>query len=298
MTKRPDTGSIGKGSAPGASHAEHATNQARRQPATSASDRIADPVTSLRCIGLGYHHRKKPLVSDIDVDIPAGKFTAVIGPNGAGKSTLLRLLGGLLPATQGVVMLDDTPLNAIPASDRAKRVGWLSQFPPAELPLTVLDYVLLGRRPSLGSFGRAGESDLCQVTHALAAFDISDMASRPWRELSGGERQRAALARLLAQDAPLWLLDEPTNHIDLKHQALLFRRLREEVERGRTVVAVLHDLGPAAQAADHVLLMSGGHVIASGSPQDALHATSLSQAYDWPVDVRIDGGRWLVDVGA
>jgi len=298
MTEHPDTESVGNGSAPVASHADQTTPSSLRQPPTPALDRITAPITSLRCIDLAYHHRKKPLVSDIDVDIPAGKLTAVIGPNGAGKSTLLRLLGGLLPATQGVVMLDGNPLNAIPASDRAKRIGWLSQFPPAELPLTVLDYVLLGRRPSLGSFGRAGEADLRQVANALAAFDVSDMASRPWRELSGGERQRAALARLLAQDAPLWLLDEPTNHIDLKHQALLFRRLREEVERGRTVVAVLHDLGPAAQAADHVLLMSGGHVIASGPPQEALHAASLSQAYDWPVDVRIDGGRWLVDVGA
>ncbi|QEI06880.1 ABC transporter ATP-binding protein [Pigmentiphaga aceris] len=262
------------------------------------STQVSNPIVSLRCTGLAYHHRKKPLVSDIDVDIPSGKLTAVIGPNGAGKSTLLRLLGGLLPATHGAVLLDDIALDAIPAAERARRIGWLSQFPPAELPLTVLDYVLLGRRPSLGSFGRASDDDMRHVNRALASFDVADMAARPWRELSGGERQRAALARLLAQDAPLWLLDEPTNHIDLKHQALLFRRLREEIDGGRTVVAVLHDLGPAAQAADHVLLMSGGHVIASGPPQDALRADTLSRAYDWPVDVRIDSGRWLVDVGA
>lgn len=258
----------------------------------------ATPITELRCVRLAYHHRRKPLVRDIEVQIPAGKLTTVIGPNGAGKSTLLRLLGGLLAPTHGNVMLDGVSLDELSPAMRARRVGWLSQFPPAELPLTVLDYVLLGRRPSLGSFGRAGADDLEHVARALASFDMTAMAARPWRELSGGERQRAALARLLAQDAPLWLLDEPTNHLDLKHQALLFRRLREEVDGGRTVVAVLHDLGPAAQAADHVLLMCAGQVIASGPPAEALHAESLSQAYDWPVAVRIEGGRWQVEVGA
>lgn len=255
-------------------------------------------VGSLRCTGLAYHHRRKPLVQGIDAQLPAGKFTAVLGPNGAGKSTLLRLLGGLLEPSHGHVSLDGAPLADVPASERARHIGWLSQFPAAELPLTVLDYVLLGRRPSLGSFGRAGADDLGHVARALAAFDMTAMGSRPWRELSGGERQRAALARLLAQDAPVWLLDEPTNHLDLKHQALLFRRLREEVDGGRNVIAVLHHLGNAAQVADHVLLMRAGRVIASGPPAEALHGDSLTEAYDWPVAVRVDGGRWQVEVGA
>jgi iron complex transport system ATP-binding protein len=249
----------------------------------------------LHCAGLAYHHRRKPLVHGVDAHLPAGRLTAVLGPNGAGKSTLLRLLGGLLVPTHGQVMLDDAPLAALPAAERAQRIGWLSQFPPAELPLTVLDYVLLGRRPSLGSFGRAGVDDLEHAAGALAAFDMTAMAPRPWRELSGGERQRAALARLLAQDAPVWLLDEPTNHLDLKHQALLFRRLRAEADRGRTVVAVLHNVGPAAQLADHVLLMRGGEVVASGSPISALNAETLSHAYDWPVSVRVAAGRWQVE---
>ena len=251
----------------------------------------------LRCSGLAYHHRRKPLVHGIEAHPPTGRLSAVLGPNGAGKSTLLRLLGALLAPTHGEVRLDGVRLADWSAADRARRIGWLSQFPPAELPLTVLDYVLLGRRPSLGSFGRAGAADLGHATRALAAFDMDAMASRPWRELSGGERQRAALARLLAQDAAIWLLDEPTNHLDLKHQALLFRRLREEVAGGRTVVAVLHDLGPAAQLADHVLLMRGGQVVASGLPTDALHAESLTQAYDWPVDVQVQDGRWRIEVG-
>jgi iron complex transport system ATP-binding protein len=265
-------------------------------PVTVAHDAIA--ADGLRCVGLAYHHRRKPLVHDVDASVPARQLTAVLGPNGAGKSTLLRLLGGLLSPTHGHVLLDGAPLAALRAVERARRIGWLSQFPPVELPLTVLDYVLLGRRPSLGSFGRAGADDLDHAGRALAAFDMTALAARPWRELSGGERQRAALARLLAQDAPVWLLDEPTNHLDLKHQALLFRRLRAEVDAGRTVVAVLHGLGPAAQLADHVLLMRDGQVVASGTPAVALTTDTLSHAYDWPVDVHVDGGRWQVEAGA
>ncbi|GAA4340289.1 Fe(3+) dicitrate ABC transporter ATP-binding protein FecE [Pigmentiphaga soli] len=252
---------------------------------------------ALRARGLGYAVRGRTLLAPVSAELPAGRMTALIGPNGAGKSTLLRLLAGLLAPTAGTVSVGDTPLAALDDAGRARRIGWLPQFPPDRLPLDLFDYVLLGRRPSLGSFGRAGPADAARVQAALAEFGLQALARRPWHSLSGGERQRAGLARLAAQDAPLWLLDEPTNHLDLKHQALLFRVLRREVAQGRTVVAVLHDLAQAARWADHVLLLAGGHLLAHGAPADALRPELLGRAYDWPVSVSRDGDHWQVSVG-
>ncbi|MGQ5521841.1 ABC transporter ATP-binding protein [Chitinimonas sp. PSY-7] len=241
---------------------------------------------------------KRYLLDKIDAELPRGQFTAIVGPNGAGKSTLLKLLGGLLTGQQGQILLDGIPLNTINQSDRARKLGWLGQFPPNELPLNLANYVLLGRRPSLGSFGRASSDDLARVNEALVSVELHTRSTSPWRNLSGGERQRAGLARLLTQDAPIWLLDEPTNHLDLKHQALLFRRLRTEVAKGRTIVAVLHDLTQAARWADHVLLLGNGRLLAQGEPTSCLESVSLSQAYQWPVRLwQSQEGCWQVAVG-
>ncbi|PHV12410.1 ABC transporter ATP-binding protein [Chitinimonas sp. BJB300] len=247
---------------------------------------------------LGFQAGKRNLLAQINTELPRGQFTAIVGPNGAGKSTLLKLLGGLLTGHQGQILLDGIPLSTLPLDERARKLGWQGQFPPNELPLNLADYVLLGRRPNLGSFGRASSVDLARVMDALKSVELQDRHTSPWRNLSGGERQRAGLARLLTQDAPIWLLDEPINHLDLKHQALLFRRLRSEVAKGRTIIAVLHDLTQAARWADHVLLLGDGQLLAQGEPTRCLEPASLSQAYQWPVRLwQNQEGHWQVAVG-
>lgn len=247
---------------------------------------------------LGLHAGTRALLEGIDAQLPLGRFTAIVGPNGAGKSSLLKLLAGLQAPSQGQVLLHGLPLAAMPLAERARQLGWLGQFAAADLPLSLHDYVLLGLRPTLGSFGQASAPDLARVASALQQFDLLGAQQRRWGQLSGGERQRAGLARLLVQDAPLWLLDEPTNHLDLKHQALLFRRLRAEVAQGRTIVAVLHDLPQAARWADHVLLLGEGRLLAQGAPADCLSAAELSLAYQWPVRLWPDAaGHWQLAVG-
>ncbi|QDQ28684.1 ABC transporter ATP-binding protein [Chitinimonas arctica] len=254
------------------------------------------PAIQFRSLGLDV--RDGSLLDSLEGSIASGSVTAVVGPNGAGKSTLLRLLGGLLRPSRGEVWLDAMPLRAMTTAERARRIGWLGQFPPQDLPLTVAEYVLLGRRPQLGSFGRPGSDDAARVEHALAVFELGALAGRRWHTLSGGERQRASLARLLAQDAPIWLLDEPTNHLDLKHQLLLLRRLRQEAAEGRTIVTVLHDLPLAARWADQVLLLGNGRLLAQGKPAQALRTDHLSQAYDWPLTLwQSQEGHWQLAVG-
>ncbi|QNM98312.1 ABC transporter ATP-binding protein [Chitinimonas koreensis] len=261
-----------------------------------AAGRIGLPALLTRRLTLRV--RERTLLAPLEAALPAGRLTALVGPNGAGKSTLLRLLAGLQPPSGGEVQLHGLPLAALTPAERARRIGWLAQFPPQTLPLSLAEYLMLGRRPALGSFGRPGPDDRRRVEAALAAFDLAHLAGRPWRTLSGGERQRAGLARLLVQDAPIWLLDEPTNHLDLKHQALLFRRLRQEVAAGRTIVAVLHDLAQAVRWADHALLLGNGRLLAAGPPAEALAPDLLARAYDWPVTLwRSDEGHWQVAVG-
>ncbi|MFC4157777.1 ABC transporter ATP-binding protein [Chitinimonas lacunae] len=244
-----------------------------------------------------YRHGRV-LLEGIDLALPAGSLTALVGPNGAGKTSLLRLLAGLAQPSAGQVLLDGQTLSSYPDRERARRLGWLGQFAPTALPFTLHDYVLLGRRPALGQFGRPDADDLAAVTSAIDDCELTALAERPWARLSGGERQRAGFARLLAQAAPIWLLDEPTNHLDLKHQALLLRRLRQEADRGRTIVAVLHDLPQAARWADQVALLGDGRLLGCGRAAEVLTRERLSAVYGWPLALWRGGdGQWQMAIG-
>ncbi len=249
---------------------------------------------SLTLADVGVRVRDAQLLHGVDLQVPAGHITTLIGPNGAGKSTLLRVMAGLRTPTAGAALLDGVALSDTARQDRARLIAWMSQFPPADLPLTLRGYVALGRRPALGAWGRQHEEDPVRIDAALRRFALQDLAHCPWRRLSGGERQRAALARLVVQDAPIWLLDEPANHLDLKHLALLGRMLREERDAGRTIVTVLHDLTQAAQLADYVVLMQGGLIVAQGPVESVIEPERLAGAYDWPVQVHNGAGGWHV----
>ncbi|WP_269532161.1 ABC transporter ATP-binding protein [Chitinimonas sp. BJYL2] len=264
----------------------------------AAQHEIAPPAFQLRSLGLQLG--RKTLLSHIDTSLPGGAITALVGPNGAGKSTLLRLLAGLQSPSSGAVRLGDGhAVDRLDPQQRARRIGWLGQFLPDDLPLSLRDVVLLGRRPMLGGQGNPDAADHARVDAALAKFDLTDLADRRWQVLSGGERQRAGLARLIVQDAPIWLLDEPTNHLDLKHQARLFHLLRQERSLGRSIVLVLHDLEQAARWADHLLLMAGGKLVTVGPPEAVLREDLLASAYEWPIRVSRDPqGGWHLAAAA
>ncbi len=220
-------------------------------------------------------------------------WTALVGPNGAGKSTLLRALAGLQALDHGEVRIDGEPLASLPARARARRVAWLGQQGDATGELTVREVVALGRLARLGLFGVATAEDDAHVEQAMADAECIAWQHRRLPELSGGERQRVFVARALAVDAPLLLLDEPTTHLDPPHQLALMRLLRAQVSAGKAVVSVLHDLA-LALLADRVVVMREGRIVAAAASDDrALHA-AIIDVFDGAVRIERFDSRWVV----
>ncbi|MET0180661.1 MAG: ATP-binding cassette domain-containing protein [Novosphingobium sp.] len=214
-------------------------------------------------------------------------ITAICGPNGAGKSTLLAALAGLLAPAHGVVSLDGAPLAALPAGERARRIGYLPQTAEVAWDLDVATLAGLGRLPWRSS--RA--EDAAAVAEALAALGLEGLARRPLSRLSGGERARALLARVLA-GRPRWILaDEPLASLDLAHQAALLDHFRRLAGAGIGVVLVLHDLARAINRADRVLVLAEGRLAAEGLPGEALGEAVLRRV--WGVEA-----RWLGEPGS
>jgi iron complex transport system ATP-binding protein len=216
-------------------------------------------------------------------------WTAIVGPNGAGKSTLLRVLAGLLAPATGSVHLGGQPLDTLPARERGRQLAWLAQLGDISGELTARETVALGRLPHLGLVGVASVADEAAIERAMAVTECSAWQHRPLAELSGGERQRVLLARALATEAPVLLLDEPTTHLDPPHQVALVR-LARRLAATHTVVTVLHDL-PLALQADRVLVLQRGRVQADAKHDDpALHA-ALVAVFDGAVRVDTVAGR-------
>jgi len=226
----------------------------------------------------------------VSVELPPG-WTAIVGPNGAGKSTLLRALAGLLPRQAGEVWLQGRPLDAWSARERARHIAWLAQQGQAHGDLTVRELVHLGRLPHLGLFGTPGLEDERQVDAAMQATECAAWQQRRLQQLSGGERQRCLLARALAVQAPVLLLDEPTTHLDPPHQVAVVRLLQGLGRQG-TVASVLHDL-PLALQADHVLLMQRGRVVARGAHDDPRLHQAICEVFEQAVRIQRVGERYI-----
>lgn len=218
-----------------------------------------------RDLTLAYEERT--VVEDLDLDVPHGQVTVIVGPNACGKSTLLRALGRLLKPRRGAVLLDGTELTRVPTRSVAQSIGLLPQTPVPPEAITVADLVSRGRQPHQRWWRQWSEEDERAVTVAMARTEVSELAERPVDELSGGQRQRVWIAMALAQDTDLLLLDEPTTYLDISHQVEVLDLVRQlNRERGRTIVAVLHDLNQAARYADHLVAMKAGHIVAQGRP--------------------------------
>jgi iron complex transport system ATP-binding protein len=219
----------------------------------------------------------------------------VVGPNGAGKTTLLRLLAGLLPPTEGEIEIGGRPFGELSRRRVARSIAYVPQIRPARVPLSVEQVVLLGRYPHLDRLQLApSREDYRAVGRALEEVDIEAIRYRPLDELSGGERQAVYIAAALAQEAELLLLDEPTTHLDPRHQREIVELLHRLHGRGgRTVVAATHDLNLAAVTADRVLALRQGLALACGPPRDILDAGVLQELFEAPFEVLERGGRRL-----
>ena len=222
----------------------------------------------------------------VSMELRAGEMLAIVGPNGAGKSTLLKVLAGTLTRQRGRVELFGRELESYDRRRLAQLVAAVAQENSVAFQFSVLEAVLMGRAPHLGAFHFETRRDLEVAHSALEYFDLLALARRPIQELSGGERKRVFLARALAQEARIALLDEPTAFLDLKHVADIFARFRTLcAERGMALVATLHDLNAAALYADRVMLMKDGTAVASGSPEAVFTESNLRAVYDTEVYV-------------
>ena len=227
---------------------------------------------------------------DVSLSLQSG-WTAIVGPNGAGKSTLLRTLAGLQHPDTGNVQLNGRSLQDWPARERARRIAWLAQQGEATGELTVREIVHLGRLPHLGLFTAPAAEDERIVQQAMVDAECDAWQERRLHELSGGERQRVLLARALAVQAPLLLLDEPTTHLDPPHQVALVRLVQQRVRAGTTVVSVLHDLS-LALLADRLVLMKAGRVVAEGAAGDPVLQNALIDLFSGAIRIERIGAWW------
>ena len=234
---------------------------------------------ALQAADLSVQLGGKLIVDGVDCTVPAGALCALVGPNGAGKSTLLRALAGVVPVRSGRVLWEGRDLLARPRRERARIAALAEQESGTDAPLTVRDVVALGTMPHRPLLGFGTSEDHSAVLAALHTAGVPELADRLFSELSGGQRQRVQLARALAQRPQLLLLDEPTNHLDPHAQLSTLHLLQELAGRGIAVVAALHDLTHAAAHCDHVIVLSGGTVVAAGEPRTVLTAELIRGVY-------------------
>ena len=240
-----------------------------------------------------------PILKSVSFGARTGEIAGLIGPNGAGKSTLLRVLAGLLRPESGDVQLDDVPLKGLNSGQRARRIAFMPQH-DATHPFTAIETVLMGRYAHLGRFELEGRRDREIALAAMSRTDTAQFEDRQLDRLSGGERQRVILARALAQQARVILLDEPSASLDLRHRLSIMETLREEVAiRQVAVVVALHDVSLASRYCDRLSLMYDGRVTAEGSPVEVLTQENLRSAFGVETDVQIDPATgspqvWLI----
>jgi iron complex transport system ATP-binding protein len=242
------------------------------------------PILTFEKATFGYGN--KPVLQDVSLRIEEGEILAIVGPNGVGKSTLIKAASGILPLTHGRVQINGSPLQDLHPSQRAKLVTVVPQgisLPPA---FSARDVVLMGRTPYLGWLSKEDQTDLQIAKEAMVCTHTAQLAERPLGELSGGEQQRVLIARALAQSAPVMLLDEPTAHLDLRHQDELLKLVHALAkEENLSILITLHDLNLVARFADRVALLSNGRVKKIGLPEQVLTPEELAAVYGVEIHV-------------
>lgn len=243
--------------------------------------------------GAGWDAAGRRILDSIDLDLQPGECLVVVGPNGAGKSTMLRLMAGLLQPSRGQLRWDGEPYAGMARKQLARHLAYVPQSRPLQVPLTVEQLVLLGRFPYLSPFRWAPRTtDFAAVSKAMELAGVTDLRARRLEDLSGGERQSAYIAAALAQEADVLILDEPTTHLDPRHQrqiaSLVLKLNREE---GLGVVVATHDLNFAALLAHRVMALLDGKVVGMGPPEELLQPEKLMEVFQAPFTVVREGER-------
>ncbi|HVF38985.1 MAG TPA: ABC transporter ATP-binding protein [Gemmatimonadaceae bacterium] len=236
-------------------------------------------------VAVRYPRAQTRALDGVSLSVRNGEITAVAGPNGSGKSTLVRALLQRQPREQGSIEIDGVSVDTLSPRDVAQRVAITPQREEPAFPMTVLDYVSLGRFPQLGLWRSASARDDTAVRSGLEKAGVAEFADRTTDTLSGGEWQRVRIARGLAQEARALVLDEPTTFLDLGHEMALFELLHVLAAEGMAIMIVSHNLNLVARFANSVVLLHHGRVVASGSPVDVMQAPLLERIYEWPLVV-------------
>lgn len=244
---------------------------------------MADFAIDLIGVTTGYGERA--VIRDVTVQVGSGEMVGVIGPNGSGKSTLLRLVSGVVRPWSGRVSIETRPIESYSARELSRRVAVVPQETRIDFPFTVTEVVLLGRTPHLSALAFEGANDLTIAHQAMERTDVAHLAARRITELSGGERQRVILARALAQEPSILVLDEPSAFLDIRHQVEIYDLLRDLQAEGLTVVTVLHDLNLAGLYCDRLVLLADGAVACAGPPETVLQYQTLTEVYGTEVYV-------------
>lgn len=242
-------------------------------------------ILTVRDIVSGYGERA--IINGISFSVERGEFIGIIGPNGAGKSTLLKTISRVIHPKSGHVSIGEEDIFKMPLKEFAKSVAFVGQDTQVAFPFTVSEIVLMGRFPYLRVFQSESKEDLDAVHQALTVTDCTNFVSRPIDQLSAGERQRVFIAKALAQNPRLILLDEPTSHLDISHQIQILDILKELSEaNGISMISVFHDLNLASEYCDRLLLIEDGIIFAEGKPQEVLKYEILEEVYKTVVIVK------------
>jgi iron complex transport system ATP-binding protein len=228
---------------------------------------------------LSHSYGKIQALHDFSLEAQEGEVIAILGPNGSGKSTLLKILSGILTPSSGKVFLNKKPLASYSKREKSTLLAYLPQTFSYDFPFTVQEFVEMGRAPYRSFFGSGAKGEKV-VSRALEKCGCEELASRFFTTLSGGEKQRVLLAQVFAQEAEVFILDEPISHLDIAHQLQILHILKEEAKEGKTIILSLHDLNLATQFAQRVFLLSEGKLAASGKPLDALAPKFLEEVFE------------------
>ncbi len=235
----------------------------------------------------GFKYGGTRILEDINLKVRKGEFWGILGPNGAGKTTLMNLIDGLIPLNEGSIKIGGKSVGAMKRRELAKRMAVVPQDASLVFPLTVEEVVLMGRSPHMGRCEFESEKDIAVARFAMEATDVLSLSSRLMQSLSGGERQRVLIARALAQQPEMLLLDEPTSSLDIAHQMSVFDMIRSfSGDAGLTVLAATHDMNLASMYCDRIALLHNGCFYSQGTPEEALTEESIREVYG--VNVFVD----------
>lgn len=237
----------------------------------------------LQVRNLSFTAGKKQILRELNLTLGPGQFVSIIGPNGAGKSTFLKCLAAISKPTSGVISIEGVSLKHIKNEERAKTIGYVPQHFHQSFPMTVKEYVMLGRKPYIK--WNVTEVDHQVVAQTLHYLKLEHLQGNYVDELSGGERQRTSIARALVQQPTIFMLDEPISALDIKHQIQVLNSIKQLASENSLVIVVLHDLELAARYSDYVVLMDQGEIYKEGNPEEVITEQSLRDVYE--VDAKI-----------